>query len=151
MAWFDMTFPEDLLDGLLNTEAEDIMIAAIENAAPILEESMKRSARSAIMHEGESEMVESIKASKTRRTKDGSAIICTVGPTGTSKHTYNRVGKAKSKQTEKVSNALKAIWKEYGIAGKQAPSPFITNATENAEAGVIDAMQKTVRQKVGEK
>lgn len=150
MAEFDMSFPEDILGDLLNTSAEDILMDAMINASPILEASMKRSARAAVKHDGESEMIESIKSSKPKRTKDGSAIIVNVGPTGKSKHTYY-VGQKGKKQKEKVSNALKAIWKEYGIAGKQAPQPFIANATKNAEAAVINELQKTVNQKVGGK
>lgn len=106
-----------------------------------MEQSMKHSARAAVMHAGESEMVNSIKSTKPKKTKDGNACIVNVGPTGKSEHSYydRKTGK---KKKEKVSNALKAVWKEYGIAGKQPARPFLTNAIRNAEEAVISRMQE---------
>lgn len=147
MSAFDMQFPEDLLGELLDTDAEEICKEALREAAPVLVDSMQRSARAAILHEGESEMISSIKANTPKKTKDGSAYIVNVGPTGTSSHVYYDKGKKKRKH--KVSNALKAIWKEYGIAGRQAPSPFITNATLNAEAKVMEKLQDAYTKRTG--
>ena len=86
--------------------------------------------------------------SKAKRTKDGSAYITTVGPRGYSNHMYYDK-KGQKKRKYKVSNALKAIWKEYGIAGKQAPRPFIANATRNAEEKVMNKLQEVYRNKTG--
>lgn len=148
MAGFEVNFPDDLLNGLLENEAEDVCVQAIKEAAPVLVESMKKSARAAVMHPGESEMVDSIAASEPKRTKDGTAIIATVGPRGESSNYYYDK-KSKKKRKYKVSNALKAIWKEYGIAGKQAPRPFIANATKNAEEKVIEKMQESYKKRTG--
>lgn len=148
MADFDVTFPEDLMGKLLNTDCGEICLEALSEAAPILVDSMKKSARAAILHEGESEMVESVAFSKAKKTKDGSAYITTVGPRGYSDHTYYDK-KSRKKRKYKVSNALKAIWKEYGIAGKQAPRPFLANATQNAAEKVINKLQEVYRKKTG--
>lgn len=148
MAGFDMEFPEDMFGGLLANDAEEICAYALEAAAPILVESMKKSASAVIMHEGESEMVQSIKASKPKQTKDKSAHIINVGPTGNSKHTYYD-SKSKKKRKYKVSNVLKAIWKEYGIAGRQSASPFIANATNNAEEAVMQKLQEAYNGRAG--
>ena len=141
MSSFEVNFPDDFLGDLLNTSAEEICIKALSEAAPIMEQSMKRSARAAVMHAGESDMVNSIKATMPKKTKDGDAYIVNVGPTGKSEHSYNdrKTGK---KKKEKVSNALKAVWKEYGIAGKQPARPFLANATRNAEEAVVSKMQE---------
>lgn len=146
MSDWEMSFPEDLLGELLGTSGEEMCIAALEDAAPIMVESMKKAAKASVLHEGESEMVNSIRATKPKMTKDGDACIVNVGPTGESTKTY-RTGKNKEKQ--KVSNALKAVWKEYGIAGKQAPRPFIANATKNAEERTLERMRELYRQRVG--
>ncbi len=148
MAEFDLNFPDDILGGLLDNDAESICVDAIKEAAPILVESMKKSARAAVLHEGESEMVNSIGASAPKRSKDGSAIIATVGPRGNSNHYYHDK-KSKKKRKYKVSNALKAIWKEYGIAGRQAPRPFIANATKNAEEAVMQKLQESYNKSTG--
>lgn len=148
MAGFDVRFPDDLMGGLLNTDCSEICVKALSEAAPLLMDSMKKSARAAVLHEGESEMVNSIAFSKAKRTKDGSAYITTVGPRGYSNHMYYDK-KGQKKRKYKVSNALKAIWKEYGIAGKQAPRPFIANATRNAEEKVMNKLQEVYRNKTG--
>lgn len=148
MAGFDVIFPDDLMGGLLDTGCEEICMEALSEAAPLLVDSMKKSARAAVLHEGESEMVNSIAFSKAKRTKDGSAYITTVGPRGYSDHMYYDK-KGQKKRKYKVSNALKAIWKEYGIAGKQAPRPFIANATRNAEEKVMNKLQEVYKNKTG--
>lgn len=150
MGAFDIDFPSDFLGEVLETSAESICIEAIKEAAPILEESMKQTARAVVLHEGESEMVNSIAASQPKKTKDETAIIATVGPRGYSDHYYTDKTSRK-KRKYKVSNALKAIWKEYGIAGKQAASPFITQATQNAERNVIDKLQEAYNKRIGQK
>ncbi|MBD5480220.1 MAG: hypothetical protein HDR14_13175 [Lachnospiraceae bacterium] len=148
MADFDVTFPDDFMGELLDTDCSEICLTALSEAAPILVDSMKKSARAAVMHEGESEMVDSIAFSKAKKTKDESAYITTVGPRGYSDHTYYDK-KGRKKRKYKVSNALKAIWKEYGIAGKQAPRPFLANATQNAAEKVINKLQEVYRKKTG--
>lgn len=47
-------------------------------------------------------------------------------------------------------NALKAVWKEYGIAGRQPARPFLANATRNAEETVLTKMQEVYKKRMGE-
>lgn len=147
MANFDVNFPTDFMSELLDTPAEKICLEALNEVSPLLEQEMKASAKATILHEGESEMIESIAPSKAKRTKDGSAFIVNVCPKGQSDYTYN--GRQKYKRKQKISNALKAIWKEYGIAGKQAPTPFIAHATNNARDKVIQKLQEIYNNKIG--
>lgn len=145
MGSFDVKFPDNFMANLLNTNAEEICTEALKEAAPILTENMKRSARMSIMHEGESEAVNSIAQSEAKRTKDGSAFIINVGPRGYSQKSY----RDKKNRKYKVSNALKLIWKEYGVAGRQAPRPFLVNATRNAYEKVMNKLQEVYNRKAG--
>ena len=94
-------------------------------------------------------MVASIKAGKPKRTKTDAWII-NVGPTGNSKHHYYRKG-GKKKRAYSVSNVLKAIWKEYGIPGRQAPKPFFESAKNAAQNAVTKKIQEIYNRKVGAK
>lgn len=94
MASFSIDFSEDFLSSLLGTEFDEIAEEALTEAAPILEASMKRSCRDAIRHEGDSELVDSIRAGRPRRTRTD-AMIVTVQPKGNSKIKVRRTGKKK--------------------------------------------------------
>lgn len=146
MAGFEIDFPEDFLSGLLDTDFEEIAEEALNDAAPILEESMKQSCRTVITHEGDSELVNSIKSSKPKRTKTDAWIV-NVSPKGYSKtkvYHHTRTGRKYP-----VSNALKAIWKEYGIPGRQPPRPFITSACNKVRDSVMTKLQEVYNRKVG--
>lgn len=149
MALFEVEFPDDFMSDLLNTDFEEIAKEALTESAPLLETSLKQSCRQVIDHSGESELVKSIKRGKPKKTKTDAWIIH-VGPKGNSKTKVYKKGKNKSRKYP-VSNALKMIWKEYGIAGKQPAKPFIQNACNNAQGTVMQKIQKIYNQKVGAK
>lgn len=147
MASFEVDFPEDFLKDLLDTEFDEIAKEALEKASPILEEEMKKACSRVIEHEGDSELVDSIKACEPVRAKTDAWIVSVI-PKGYSKvKTYLRGEKKKRRYA--VSNALKAVWKEYGVAGKQAPKPFITTATNSAKGNVMTKLQEVYNEKVG--
>lgn len=122
---------------------------ALEEASKILVDKMKANARAVITHEGDSELVNSIKASKIK--KANGAYIVNVGPRGYSKvkvYTRNSKGK-KTSRTYPVSNALKAIWKEYGIPGRQeAAHAFIFPTATQMESQIQDLLQKKYEEKL---
>ncbi|MCI8823321.1 MAG: hypothetical protein HFI15_12610 [Lachnospiraceae bacterium] len=149
MAIFDVDFPEDFLSDLLDTEFDEIAEEALKEAAPLLESSMKQSCRRVIEHSGESELVESIKSNKPKRTKTDAWIV-NVGPRGYSKKKTYRSGKGKARKY-RVSNALKLIWKEYGVAGRQPARPFLTSACNAVRGAVMEKMQKVYERKTGMK
>lgn len=155
MAIFDVEFPSDFLSDLLDTEFDEIAEAALTDAAPLLEIAMKGCCEYAIMHEGDSELVESIEAGTPKKTKKGDAWIVNVAPRGyslTKQYTaeYRHRGrKRKTNRKYPVSNALKAIWKEYGIPGIQPPSPFLERACNNVRDMAIARMQEVYNRKVG--
>lgn len=145
MAQMEIDFPEDMLNGLLDVDAEDLCKQMIDSAAPIMEKSMKKEMRSVIQHSGDSELVDSVKTSKAKKAKNG-AIIAFTGPKGNSKNYYYRNGK-KDRRIQ-VSNVLKAIWLNYGRVGQPA-RPFLTKAVNNAHQKVMEKMQQTYDQLMG--
>ncbi len=145
MARFQVDFPDDFLSELTDVPFGMIAEEALEAAAPVLEASMKKAAASVIEHgnPSDSDMVNSIKASAPKATKTDAWIV-NVGPRGYSNHTYTRNGKG-SKKRYKVSNALKAIWKEYGIAHPrhyQPAKPFLERATKDAADEAMKRIQE---------
>lgn len=148
MAAFDISFPDDFLSDLLDTDFEDIAEKALTEAAPILEKSMKKSCRDVIMHDGESEMVNSIKAGKPKKTKTH-AMIVSVSPSGNSTtKTVDLKGKHLGRKGP-VSNVLKAVWIENGIPGRQSPRPFLQAATNDARSAVEAKMQEVYDRMTG--
>ena len=146
MAEFEVDFPEDFLSELLDTDFDEIAEEALQETAPILEESMKASCRAAVSHGGDSELVDSIKKAKPKRTKTDAWII-NVSPKG-----YSRSKTYRNKKTGRkypVSNALKAIWKEYGIPGRQPPFPFIASGCNRVREKIMGRMQEIYNRKVG--
>ena len=81
MAEFEIDFSEDFLSELLDTDFGEIAEEALNEAAPVLEKSMQASCAKVIEHEGDSELVHSIKAGKPKRTKTD-AYIVNVSPKG---------------------------------------------------------------------
>lgn len=152
MAIFNIDFPDDLLSDLLDTDFDAIAEAALTDVAPLLEGSMKRCCKDAIQHEGDSELVDSITAGTPKKTKKGDAWILNVTPRGYSSSKRYTAVDSKGKKTHRkypVSNALKAIWKEYGIPGRQPPRPFIERACNSVRGKTIEKMQEAFNRKVG--
>ncbi len=147
MAYLEFDFPEDFLSDLLDTDVDEIAEEALKEAAPILEASMKRACKSALKHEGDSELVDSITARKPKKAKTDAWIV-NVSPKG---YSNTKVYKTKGKKprTYPVSNTLKAIWKEYGIPGRQPPRPFIQSACNTARNDVMNKLQDVYNRKVG--
>lgn len=147
MASFEVNFDSEIFEKAIRACSDEQLEEALNEAAPILEESIKKSARKVIEHEGDSEMVESIRADKPKRDKNG-AYRLHVGPHGNSTQQtyYSRKlkGNRRSKRRYKVSNTLKAIWKEYGIPGHQPARPFFDAGTKEAESAVEKKMTDVI-------
>ena len=102
-----MEFSDDFLDGLLSTDFDEIAEEALTETIPILERSMKSEVKKTIQHDGDSELVNSLKASKPKKTKTD-AWIATVTPRGYSStkiYTAKNGMGQKTKRKYKVSNA----------------------------------------------
>lgn len=148
MASFDI-YNDVSFNDLFELDFAGLCTESLDEAAKILEANMKKTARASVMHDGESEMVNSIKASKAKKARNGSYIV-NIGPRGYSKVKIYRAKNSKGVRTDRtypVSNALKAIWKEYGIPGRQAPQPFMAQASNQSESKVLELIQKKFEEK----
>lgn len=147
MAGFEIMHSQSDIDELFNIDFDDIAESSLKEAAPILEASMKSAVGAVIEHEGDSELVAAIATSSPTKSKNGAWIV-NVGPKGYSKTKVYHDIRA-PRRTYKVSNALKAIWKEYGVAGRQPARPFLAKATNDAKSRVIDVIQGNFEKKAG--
>ena len=149
MADFQVDFPSDFLTDLLNTDSDEIIKEALIEAAPIMEAEMKDILKKD-GHDLSGEMIDSIKAIAPRKSENGAWIVNVI-PTGYSNHNYSRKGSGNSIRKYKVSNALKMIWIEYGVAGRQAANPFLTRVVNNVRNSAMKKMQEIYNKRTGAK
>ncbi|MBP3784598.1 MAG: hypothetical protein J6I68_15235 [Butyrivibrio sp.] len=142
---FEFDMPDTILDKFLDSSFEKVAPQLLEEAAPLMEDATKKSLKSVIQHDGESELVNSVKARAPKKAKNG-AYILNVVPKGNSTHQYTR-----GKKKYVVSNALKAIWLEYGVAGRQAPRPWLDRATKMYQPQIEERMQTKFNEITGAK
>lgn len=148
MAIFDVDFSEDFLKDLLNTDSEEICMQALEEAAPIMENAMKDTLRQD-NHEISGELIESIKATRPKKSTNG-AYIVNVRPTGYSTVNAYSVKRGNGKvRRYKVSNALKMIWIEYGVNGRQPARPFLTRTVNSVKVATLKRMQEVYNRMAG--
>lgn len=139
------------LDGLWELSFDDIAEEALNESVPLLEETMKSAASASVMHPGESDMVNSIKGTKPKKSAATDCWIVNVGPRGygTTKYTAKDSRGKKTTRKYKVSNALKAIWKEYGIPARGISArPFMDKAANAARPRVEKIIEDSFNKKV---
>lgn len=145
------TLYEGDIDGLFDIEFDDIAQEALTEAAPILQKELRSSAMASVKHDGDSEMANSIRASAVKKVSRTDCWIVNVGPRGysSSKTYFAKNGKGvHTTRKYKVSNALKAIWKEYGIPGHQAAQPFIQKAVNQSKARVEKIIEDSFNKRI---
>ncbi len=153
-AGFGLNFPDDFLSELLDMDTEELALDMLKEAAPILEKSMKTQLTKVIKHDGDSELVESIKISKPYKFKTIEGYGVSIMPSGYSKvKVFTGMDSYGGKSTRKypLTNAMKAIWKEYGVPGKQDATPFMDETCIAVENEVMSKMQEVYNGKVGNK
>lgn len=151
MSRFDVSFEDDAISRLTMTGFDEIAVEALNECAPVLVESTKEACASVISHPGDSELVNSWTANKPKETRSKDAYVLTVVPKGNSKNQYYAVNGKGGHYTRKypVSNALKAIWLENGINGRQPARHFLERAAKGCEAEVNQKIQDVFNRKVG--
>lgn len=145
MAGLEIDFPDDFLSDILDMNTEELCKEMVDSAVPVVEESLKKEMQKVISHPGDSELVQSVKASRAKMTKTG-AVISFVSPRGNSKNYYYRSTRKGRKIP--VSNVLKAIWLNYGRQGQPA-KPFLTKAINNVSEKAVNKMQETYNRLTG--
>lgn len=128
MASFEMEGMDDFMNGLSQIDIDRIAPKMLEEAAPILEEKVKKRAAE---HKDTGSMIASIKPTKPAN-KDNAYRI-TVRPTG--------------KDKKGVRNMDKMAYLEFGT-NKQAATPVLSPAVREAEAPAAEKMQEVFDREV---
>ena len=140
-----MSFEFDGLSDML-PDIDDVGVDMVAAAGPILVEKTKKAVKDVVKHSGDSELVNSVTMSKAKKGRYGDYIVSAYFKGQSTTKTYSHTKTHRGKYA--VSNALKAVWKEYGIPSRGIPAqPFIDRATQSAESEAIDAMQKVFEER----
>lgn len=141
-----MSFEFDGLSDML-PDIDEVGVDMVAAAGPILVENTKKAVKDVVKHGGDSELVNSVTMSKPKKGRYGDFIVSAFFRGKSNTKTYSHTKTHRGKYA--VSNALKAVWKEYGIPSRQIPAqPFIESATRNAENEALDAMQKVFEERM---
>lgn len=146
MANFNVVWSDDFQEQLKNMGAkfDEIAPQMIDEAAPILEESMKKKL---INHKDSGDLIESIKVKKAKPVKGG-GYYGYVTATGIAKgKVYKRARKKGGYSIENYRNYQKMLALEFGTS-KQDPTPFLQSTVNDAESKVIDKMQEVFNREV---
>jgi len=129
--------PDDYLQELLGEDFDALAPEMLDEVLPILEQSIRRHLTS-VIHEGTGELAGSISVTRPKKTKTDAWIANTYIKGQSKKHYY---GSSTHNRQYAVSNALKAIWLNYGNA-HQAARPWLTPAVNSCQAEIMDKLQK---------
>lgn len=141
MAGLGFEIPDDYLRDFLDKNFDDFAPEMLNDVLPILDTSIKRHLSSKIK-DGTGELISSIKDTKPKKTNTD-AWICNVHISGYSKKTYRKRSRAYP-----VSNALKAIWLNYGNAHQPA-RPWLSDAVSSCQAEILQKLQTKWEQIIG--
>lgn len=137
MADLGFDIPEDYLKELTDNNFDEIAPEMLDTVLPILETSITRHLTSVIRN-GTGELVRGISVTKPKKTNTD-AWITNVYIKGESKNHY--LGSTTHSRKYTVSNALKAIWLNYGRANQPA-RPWLTPAVNSCQSEILDKLQK---------
>lgn len=137
MADLGFNIPDDYLRDLLGADFDELAPEMLDEVLPILEQSIRRRL-TGVIHNGSGELAGSISVTRPKKTKTDAWIANTYIKGQSKKHYY---GSTTHNRQYAVSNALKAIWLNYGNA-HQAARPWLTPAVNACEAEIMDKMQK---------
>lgn len=137
MADLGFNIPDDYLRDLLGADFDELAPEMLDEVLPILEQSIRRHL-TGVIHNGSGELAGSISVTRPKKTKTDAWIANTYIKGHSKKHYY---GSTTHNRQYAVSNALKAIWLNYGNA-HQAARPWLTPAVNACEAEIMDKMQK---------
>lgn len=130
----------------------------LNEAAPILQKSVKAQLTRVTSNESTGELVASVKYNKANKSPYGGYYL-QVRPTGNSSRKgdgYLRKGKHKGNRKisggvrDPVRNMEKAVFLEYGTSRGQLPRPWVYKALTDAEPAVLDKMQSVFNREMGE-
>ena len=133
----NFSIPDDYLEDLLSHDFDELAYEMIKATQPILKGSIEKHLAS-VIRSGTGELLKGVAGFTPRKTRTD-AWIGGVYIKGESNNHY--YGSTTHKRMYPVSNALKAIWLNYGNA-HQAARPWLAPAVNACEAEIMDKMQK---------
>lgn len=138
-------YESSAFDDLWNMDFAGYAEDVLNESADLMLKEMKKNCQTSIQHTGESELINSLKKAKPKKARNGAYII-NVGPSGYSKTKVYRAKNSKGMHTSRkypVSNALKAIWMEYGIPARKIHArPFIGPTVNQTQENIYRLLQK---------
>ena len=137
MASLGFDIPEDYLKELTDTDFDELAPEMLDEVLPILETSISRHL-TGVIRGGSGELAKSVSITKPKKTNTD-AYIANVYIKGQSKNHY--YGGVSHNRQYPVSNALKAIWLNYGNAHQPA-RPWLTPAVNSCQSEILDKLQK---------
>lgn len=137
MADLGFNIPDDYLSDLLDNNFDELAPEMLNEVIPTLETSIKRHL-TGVIHGGTGELAGSVAVTRPKKTKTD-AWIGNVYIKGKSKNYY--YGSTTHSRKYAVSNALKAIWLNYGNA-HQGARPWLTPAVMSCQTEILDKLQK---------
>lgn len=137
MADLGFDIPEDFLKELTDNTFEELAPEMLDEVLPILDNSIRQSLTS-VVHGGTGELINSIAKTKPKKTNTD-AWIANVYIKGQSNNYY--YGGASHNRQYPVSNALIAIWLNYGNAHQPA-RPWLTPAVNSCQGEIMEKLQK---------
>jgi HK97 gp10 family phage protein len=151
VGYFVSEFPEDLFKQLNRLEnSDEICRKMLRESVPILAKSLSNTIKATHVDTGD--LYRSIEVFEPRKTSEGIWVV-SAGPSGKA-NKLKKSGKVhkSSKSGRKSSgtalwNSDKLFYLEYGTS-KQAPSPIMTKATNDAEQAVIETLQEVFNREV---
>ena len=148
MARCEVIFPTELIEKLdsLQQRGEDIALKALDEAAPIYEDALKRELQK---HDKTGQLSKSIKRTKPKKFKGSiGAYYTVIRPTGKSNSTkpYSHIGAYERK--EPYRNMEKLADLELGVRGRQPATPIMTRVTNSCQSQVFEKMDEVITKEI---
>lgn len=133
-----------------NLTFEEMAKKVLNECREDMESGTKAALQASVQHEGNSEMVNSVKCYEALMTRDGTGARMVCQPTGKSSsgNRYKTVSRGKSIE-KPVRNNDKAFWLEYGVAGRQPARPWKDRAINSIEAKVVPKIEQAIAKELG--
>lgn len=144
MANLDFEIPKEFYNQLENlSNLDKVAPKMLEEAAPIVVSAMKSELAK---HNRTAEMVNAVKADKSKKSVKHGGHFLTVYPRGTSREYVDSTGKRRKRNT-KVRNMDKLISLEYGNSDQKA-TPVIAKIIKKSEKAVLEKMAEVYEREV---
>lgn len=148
MAKMEFSFPDDFLQGLLDSDFEKIATEALTKTVPELKESVRNECASVIEDKTRTELIDSISVWKGGPVKTKTdAYMLGVSFKGKAKNKSKWKSESSGRSRNTTNNDI-AWWLEHGNR-HQAAKPFIDRASRKVEKKIMAEMQNIYERMAG--